>query len=369
MIKIFTVYVFVAILFSHNTGTDVHSQTLKWNDDIPELLERYKEEQHIKAMLVGIWQGERELLTMALGESMTTVPANINMHFRIGGVSEIFLGTLLMILVEKEIVSLDDKVSKWLPDLLASDRVTLGMLMKNTAGYKDYVYNQDFIDLITTQPFLNITREDIIRYSTSEGELNFEPGTGQKYSHTEFTILAEALERASGKSMSELYEEFIFKPLGLKNTGYISTQELPSPVLHSFSSDRGVYEDATYWNPSWTGESGALYSTIPDLGKWAYNFGTGSLLTPESQAWLVSKPEGAPEGDIYFASGFVSAHGWYVQNPNFNGYTGAFGYLPEEELSIIVYATFSEKSNGNNQAFYILKELSKILVPDNPVRF
>lgn len=368
MIKVLTVFIFSIIFYILNTAVNIYPQNLNRIDDIPELLETYKEELHIKAMLVGIWQGERELLTMALGESMTTVPANTNMHFRIGGVSEIFLGTLLMRLVENGIVKLDDKISNWLPDLLASDKVTIGMLMKNTAGYKDYVYNQDFVDLITAQPFLNITREDIIRYSTSGGELNFEPGTGQKYSHTEFTILAEVLERASGKAMSELYEQFIFEPLDLKNTGYALTQELPSPVLHSFSSDRGVYEDATYWNPSWTGESGALYSTIHDLGKWAFKFGTGSLITPESYTWLVSKPYGAPSGSVYFASGFVFANGWYVQNPNFNGYTGAFGYLPTEELSIIVYATFSEQSDGNNQAFKILKELIAILTPDNPLK-
>ena len=40
-----------------------------------------------------MWIGDREILTMALGTSMTTVPAATNMHYRIGGVTETFMSS------------------------------------------------------------------------------------------------------------------------------------------------------------------------------------------------------------------------------------------------------------------------------------
>src|SRR5262245_62947006 len=54
-----------------------------------------------KAALFGMWVGDREVLTMALGESMTTVPATTDMHYRIGGIAETFMSTLLLMLDRK----------------------------------------------------------------------------------------------------------------------------------------------------------------------------------------------------------------------------------------------------------------------------
>jgi D-alanyl-D-alanine carboxypeptidase len=95
----------------------------------------------------GIWLGDREILTMALGHSMTTVPATTDMHYRIGGIAETFMSTLLLMLVEKERISLDDKISRWFPNLLRADQVTVRMLVANTAGYIDYVTVDDFLKL------------------------------------------------------------------------------------------------------------------------------------------------------------------------------------------------------------------------------
>jgi CubicO group peptidase (beta-lactamase class C family) len=85
-----------------------------------------------KAVLFGMWVHDREILTMALGHSMTTVPATTEMHYRIGGIAETFMSTLLLMLVEQGRISLDDKISRWFPDLLAADQVTVRMLVGNT---------------------------------------------------------------------------------------------------------------------------------------------------------------------------------------------------------------------------------------------
>ena len=54
-----------------------------------------------KAVVFGMWVRDREILTMALGNSMTTVPATTAMHWRIGGIAETFMSTLLLMLVEQ----------------------------------------------------------------------------------------------------------------------------------------------------------------------------------------------------------------------------------------------------------------------------
>jgi CubicO group peptidase (beta-lactamase class C family) len=100
-----------------------------------------------KAVVFGMWVDDREILTTALGHSMTTVPATTDMHYRIGGIAETFMSTLLLMLVEQGRISLDDKISRWFPNLLAADQVTVRMLVTNTAGYIDYVTVDDFLKL------------------------------------------------------------------------------------------------------------------------------------------------------------------------------------------------------------------------------
>jgi CubicO group peptidase (beta-lactamase class C family) len=82
-----------------------------------------------------MWVNEDEVVTMALGESMTAAPARTNMHYRIGGIAETFMSTLLLMLPKQHRISLDKPISPWFPGLLGADKVTPRMLVANTAGY------------------------------------------------------------------------------------------------------------------------------------------------------------------------------------------------------------------------------------------
>jgi D-alanyl-D-alanine carboxypeptidase len=57
------------------------------------------------------------------------------------------MSTLLLMLVEKGEIGLDEPISRWFPKLLAADKVTVRMLAANTAGYPDYVTVEDFVKL------------------------------------------------------------------------------------------------------------------------------------------------------------------------------------------------------------------------------
>ena len=330
---------------------------------------RLRTETGARAVLAGLWVGDEAVKRIALGDSMTGVPADTDMTVRIGGISQLFLGTLLMRLVEQGRLSLDDKVSKYLPDLFAADKVTVGMLARNTAGYKDYVHDPTFVDLMLADPFKQFTSQEIMDLGVKDGELAFTPGTQQKYSHTEFTILCEVMERATGRSMADLFHAEIFGPLGLTRTGYSSSPTLPDPVLHVFSSERGVYEDATFWNPSWAGGSGILYSSLDDLGTWGPVFGKGRLLRESSFRELTRRPDAALRSDLYFATGFVVANGWFLQNPMINGYTGTMGYLSDLDLTLVVFASQPPTPKVEHPAFEIFKKLVLELAPSHPINF
>ena len=282
------------------------------------------------------------------------------------------MSTLLLMLVEQGRISLDDKISRWFPNLLAADQVTVRMLVANTAGYIDYVTVEDFLNLQLSEPFRTFTDDELINYSVRDGKMNFPPGTSQQYSHTDNVILGQVIQRATGQSMKELYDRNIFGPMGMKDTQFPVNQEIQSPVLHAFTKDRKVYEDCTYWNPFWGSTPGLPTSNIHDLGKWGPIFGTGRLISPahfQEQIAPTSVGKGRNRPDLYFAYGFVVSNGWLAQNPSINGYSGAFGYNLANGVTIVVEATKSETATTDASAFDILREVTKYVTPATPINF
>ncbi len=341
-------------------------------DRVRAIVEAEAHKDATKAVEFGMWVGDREVLKTALGNSMTAVPANTDMHYRIGGIAETFMSTLLLMLEEQGRINLDEKISRWFPHLLDADQVTPRMLVANTAGYLDYVTVKDFVKLQLAQPFRTFTDDELINYSVRDGEMNFAPGTSQQYSHTDNVILGQVIERATRESIAQLYEENIFRRLGMRDTHFPFNEEIRSPVLHAFTSDRGPYEDCTYWNPSWGSTPGLPTSNLRDLGKWGPVLGTGRLISPEhfrEQIAPTSVGKGHNRPDLYFAYGFVVANGWIVQNPSINGYSGAFGYNMATGVTIVVEATKSQHSTTDAAAFDILREVVKYVTPASPINF
>jgi CubicO group peptidase (beta-lactamase class C family) len=349
---------------------------------------------HLKAVIVRVTVGGNELVTQALGESMTGVPATADMHFRNGAVAISYIATALLRLVDQGQVGLEDTLATWLPDLPDAGRVTLRMLANMTAGYPDYVPDAQFQKASYDNPFRQWTPEELIAISTAKPRL-FAPGTNWDYSHTNVVILGRALEQISGKPLATLLREQIFTPLGLSNTDDPGTPAIPEPVLHAFSSERrgllGIdpatrfYEESTYWSPSWTLAQGAIETTnIYDMAATAEAVGTGSLLSPESHLAQVSPSligfgsvlEGCPtcrtlDRTFSYGLGVVLSGSWILQNPLFFGYSGVMAYLPSQKIAIAVANTYGEESfdaegNYENGSQAIFRAIGAYLAPDDP---
>jgi len=344
--------------------------------------EKAMKDNHLKAVLVRVTQDGEEVATVALGESMTGVPATEEMHFRNGAVAFSYLGTVLLQLVDEGVVELDDTIDEWLPDLPASDRITLRMLANSTSGYADYVPIDSFEDALKKNPFRAWTNEELIKIGTDE-PLLYEPGTNWNYAHTNFVILGEALTAIIGTPLDELIRERIVEPLGMGGTQSHQTAEIPEPVLHAYSLERGTYEESTFWNPSWSTAEGAVMVTdIRDLATSARAIGTGELVSSESHEEQIGPSVvglGVPTDTCpksvcveqrptaHFGVGTVVLGGWVLQNPEFYGYGAVQAYLPSEDLAIATAATLDEEAeDGTNGGMLVFEEIASVLAPDHP---
>jgi D-alanyl-D-alanine carboxypeptidase len=353
--------------------------------EVEAAVESAMEKNDLKAVLVRVTQNGEEVATVVRGESMTGVPATEDMHFRNGSVVFSYLATVLLQLVDEDVVELDDTIDTWLPDLPSSDRITLRMLANSTSGYIDYVPLDSFEDAIKKEPFAAWTDDELIKMVTDQ-PLLYEPGTNWSYSHGNWVILAKALTAITGKPVDQLIRERITEPLGLKGTQSYDTAEIPEPVLHAYSSFRGTYEESTFWDPSWSTAKGAVMITdIDDLVTSARAMGTGELVSAESYeeqlapttVGLGVAPDNCPKSacsvfvkqqpTAYFGLGNVVLGGWVLQDPQFSGYGAVQAYLPSEDLAIAAAATHNEDvEEGLNGGKEVFDEIASVLAPDHP---
>jgi CubicO group peptidase (beta-lactamase class C family) len=359
-----------------NQGTDAAGEVVA-------ATKRAMEKYHLKAALVRVTEGTKEVATVAMGESMTGVPATVEMHFRNGAVAISYLGTVVLQLVDEGRVGLDDTIDRWLPDALASEKVTLRMLINCTSGYADYVAQKSFVDALYKDPFRAWTTEEQLSY-VADKPLLYEPGTNWSYAHTNFVRLGEALSAITDKPVEELIRERIVEPLGMKGTESHQTAVIPEPVLHAYTKERGTYEDSTFWDPSWTLAKGSVMITdIYDLATSARAIGTGQLVSEKSHkeqvgpalVGLGASTKKCPENvcakqtsGFHYGIGTFIVGGWVLQNPSFYGWGALQAYLPEKDLAIAASATLDKEAEvGLNGGQKVFEEIAAVLAPDHPL--
>ncbi len=361
---------------------------------IIDIAERAMDDMHLRAMLLTVTIDGDELVTHALGESMTGVPATPDMHVRNGAVAITYMSTLLLQLVDDGTFALDDTIDRWLPGFPDADRVTLRMLANMTAGYPDFVPNPDFIAASYADPFRAWTADELIGYSLAQPR-RFAPGENWDYSHAGYVILGRVLETITGQPLADLLRGRVLDPLGLTETASEQTAWMPEPALHAYSSERrgalGIpagarfIEGSTSWNPSWSLPPGAVqYSTITEMASSLAAIGRGELLSEAAMQELLSRDllgfgaplEGCPTchtmDEVYlYAFGVVLSGGWMLQNPLLNGYAGIAAYHPGARIAIAVVTTFAEEAfddqgTYHNAAQTVFTRIGRMLLPEDP---
>jgi CubicO group peptidase (beta-lactamase class C family) len=131
---------------------------------VTRVVTEQQEKLHLRAVLYAVRVDGQEIVTGAVGESMTGVPATPDMHVRNGSVAEAYMSTLLLLLVDDGVVKLDDRLSTWLPDFPHSNEVTLRQLAQMTSGYVDYEQLPELTAANYAAPFKAWTPEELLAY-------------------------------------------------------------------------------------------------------------------------------------------------------------------------------------------------------------
>jgi CubicO group peptidase (beta-lactamase class C family) len=265
------------------------------------------------------------------------IPNDGQTKYRLGSVTKQFTAAGIMLLVEQGKVDLDAPIKTYVEAAPAAwDHITVRHLLAHTSGIPNFTDFPDFMAQ-NTQP---ATLESLIA-RFKDRPLTFTPGETFAYSNSGYILLSAIIEKASGQTYEAFVTDRLFKPLGLKDTGYDRHATiLPRRAAGYTPSPSGVV-NADYGDMSIPAGAGALYSTTHDLMKWNEALYGGKLLKAESLA-LMTTPVLKDNGFGLFirneAGRQLIQHSGGIQG--FNTY---LAWDPETRSSIVVLGNM----NGN----------------------
>jgi CubicO group peptidase (beta-lactamase class C family) len=166
------------------------------------------------------------------------VPLTPESVFYVGSISKQFTAASVVLAAEQGYLSLDDDVRKYLPELPDYGHpVTLRQMLHQTSGFRDLF---DLIELSGGNPAEIGSPGDIFKLIVRQKGLNSVPGAEWNYSNSNYFLLAEAVQRATRKSLAQFAAEHIFQPLGMKHTLFFDDNTLVVPNRVAATSNHRV---------------------------------------------------------------------------------------------------------------------------------
>ncbi len=274
------------------------------------------------------------------------VPITTQTVFDIASVSKQFTAFAIYLLENEGKISLEDEVKKYIPELPAyASTIKIKHLLAHTSGLRDYgaltsIAGYYITDITTTAQLLKMMNK--------QRGLVFTPGTTYKYCNAGYVLLAEIVQRTTGKTFAAYTNEKMFTPLGMTNTLFCDDYQL---VIKNKAESYEKIKDKYYHRPSLSttpGPSGLL-TTVEDLAKWALNFeklvvGNKKLIDRFNEVSYLDNGRKVfvrmDEGDsIFYAKGQFVTNYRGVKRIGHGGHTAGFrtflGRFPDQRLSII----------------------------------
>ncbi len=265
-----------------------------------------------------------------------SIKATKETKYRIGSISKSFTAVLALKAVENKKLELNQTIDKWFPTIKDSEKITVKQLLNHRSGIYNFTNNSNYITWNTQSK----TEKEMVEIIKAGGN-NFTPDSKAEYSNSNYVLLTYILEKTFMKSYSELLQEYIIKPIDLKNTyifGKINTRNNESKSYKFLGS--WIEEPETdYTIPL---GAGAITSTTSDLTKFADALFGEQLLTTESLEIMKTVQEGYGYG--LFQIPFYNSVG-FGHTGGVDGFSSVYSHFPEDNIS---YALTSNGTNINN---------------------
>jgi D-alanyl-D-alanine carboxypeptidase len=286
------------------------------------------------------------------------IPADPGMRYKIASNSKQITSAAILLLAEERKLSLDDRVSRFLPALTRASDVTIRQLLSHTSGYQDY-YPLDYVTPVMGRP---VTPERILDLYARK-PLDFEPGAKWQYSNTNYTIAGLIIENIAGKPLIDFLRERIFDKLSMKSVIDVDrTRWSESDPIGYNRFALGPQRPVAPEGSGWMYAAGELAMTARDLALWNISLMEGAILKPESMKALTTEVKLIDGTGTGYALGLRvsgrSGHRKWEHTGGASGFVSTNFTRPDERISVTVL------TNGETPAHRLIaRGIEEMLLP------
>jgi CubicO group peptidase (beta-lactamase class C family) len=265
-------------------------------------------------------------------------------NFRIASVSKAFTAMAIMILKDKGLLTFDDKLRSYIPELPAyAQRITIRHILNHTSGLRDYE------DLMPSSQTTQVSDEDVLGLLKTQRSTYFEAGEQYRYNNSGYCLLTLIVKRVSGLSFAKFLEQEIFSPLGM-NTSVAYEKGISEVVerAYGYSAAGQGWRMTDQSVTSSTLGDGGVYTNVSEMVHWDRALRPGGLVSAETFAEAVTA--GRLNNGQFTNYGF----GWLLDSyagmkrmshtGGTIGFRTAFQRYTDKKISIVVLTNRAESS-------------------------
>lgn len=268
------------------------------------------------------------------------VPITPSTVFDVASVSKQFAGLTVAMLITEGKIGLKDTIRKYIPELQPmKPPITVEHLLHHISGVRDWpatlgIAGWDFDDVISFDQILNMAYH--------QKTLNFVPGSEYTYSNTGFNLLAEMVQRVTGRSFRAYTDEHLFKPLGMTSSVFRDDHTLvvPQRAFGYTKAKDGTWHWVTN-NLTALGSS-SLMSSANDMAQWLINLDDKRVGGDAAHTLMRTRGVLNDGKTISYAFGIVN--GEYRGTPMLNhsgswaGFVSYLVFFPQQHAGVVVLA-------------------------------
>lgn len=278
----------------------------------------------------------KTLYEKAFGKANLELDVNMTPQhvFQIGSMTKQFTAVSILILESQGKLTVNDPISKYIPDYPSGNLITIHHLLTHTSGIKDFTKMKTISEIAQKE----MSPKMMVDFFKNE-PADFKPGKKFEYNNSGYVLLGYLIELVSGEKYEDFIRKNIFEKAGMRNSYYASDRKLIKNRAYGYHKKSEGYVNRTIISFSVPFASGSLMSTVEDMVKWQGALNQNIFLKPEQirKAFTKYKPNNGEE--------FTYGYGWHLKEINgvptrehggsVFGFKSMAVYIPDEDVYVI----------------------------------
>lgn len=273
-------------------------------------------------------------------------------RFLIASITKTFTATCVFRLIDEGLLSLDDGLEQYIGNSIIqqienAESAKIRHLLNHTSGIADYYtlsYELDRRNKVNN----NWSQFDVLEYAYNKPSTN-EVGDKYYYSNTNYLLLGIILEKVSGMSLDNLYQNELFTPLNLSSAYFNKEAPIPEDLVKGyqdlFGDGRFVESEFLYKDELNTADGGIAINAH-DLAVFLESLMKGNIVTinslNEMTTWLDLPNEWIDEDLGHLQNGlglerYSTSYGYSVGHTGgIDGFISMVQYFPDQDATFVL---------------------------------